>query len=168
MAGQADRRLRKRYALRFGPGENPGPYRRVRRAAGDMLRAFGLRHVRPHQPWLPGLQHVVRNEEGMPLIVWAMNVDRETLRSACEGFMHLQARLPDRAFVLVTDVADFAFFSRLGWLVEFIPALSAPGDRYAMRKMRYLAWRYRDAPALPVSAGFRPNIDLEELNLDGF
>jgi hypothetical protein len=61
--------------------------------------------------------------------------------------------LPGFVPVLVTNVADFAFFSRLGWLVEYVPALSAPAGGYAERKQRHLAWRYRDAPALPVSAG---------------
>jgi hypothetical protein len=41
--------------------------------------------------------------------------------------------------VLITDVAEFAFFSRLGWLVEYVPKLSAPAEAYAARKLRYLA-----------------------------
>jgi hypothetical protein len=65
--------------------------------------------------------------------------------------------------VLVTDVADFAFFSRLGWLVEYVPALSTPADDYGERKRRYLAWRYRDAPALPVSAGLAEFAQVQEL-----
>ena len=117
---------------------------------------------------MPGLQHVVRCEEPKPLLIWALDTDRETLRAACRGFETLQAALPGWALVLVTDVADFAFFSRLGWLVEYVPVLSAPAGRYAERKLRYLAWRYRDAPALPVSAGLREGVHVEELKLDGF
>jgi hypothetical protein len=53
--------------------------------------------------------------------------------------------------VLVTDVADFAFFSRLGWLVEYLPKLSGEGQAYELRKARFIAKLYRDAPALPVN-----------------
>jgi hypothetical protein len=68
----------------------------------------------------------------------------------------------------VTNVADFSFFSRLGWLVEYLPALSSPADGYAERKKRYLAWRYRDAPILPVSAGLglEEGMPIEELLVD--
>lgn len=168
LAGKAERGLSRRYALRFAPGERPSLYRRLRRALGDILRRLGLRPTPPLEPWLPGLQHVVRSEEVRPLIIWALDTDRETLRAACRGFETLQAALPGWALVLVTDVADFAFFSRLGWLVEYVPALSAPAGRYAERKQRYLAWRYRDAPALPVAVGLRDGVHVEELKLDGF
>jgi hypothetical protein len=65
--------------------------------------------------------------------------------------------------VLVTDVADFAFFSRLNWLVEYVPSLSAPADGYFEHKLRYLAWRYRDVPALPVTADITEDMSLEDL-----
>ena len=168
LARKPERRLSRRYALRFAPGERPSLYRRLRRALGGILRRLGLRPIKPLEPWLPGLQHVVRNEEVRPLVIWAVDTDRETLRSACRGFESLQAVLPGWAYVLVTDIADFAFFSRLGWLVEYVPALSAPAGRYAERKLRYLAWRYREAPALPVSAGLIEGVRVEELKLDGF
>jgi hypothetical protein len=168
LAGQRERRLARRYALRFGPGERPGFYRRFRRALGDILRRLGLRHGHSPEPWMPGLQHVVREEEGRALVIWAFNVDRNTLRNACRGFELLQADLPGWAMVLVTDIADFAFYSRLGWLVEYVPALLEPAEDYAIRKKRYLAWRYRDAPALPVSVGLRRDVNVQELKLDGF
>ena len=141
---------------------------RLRSVLGRILRLLGLRPTRPLEPWMPGLQHVVRREEPKPLLIWALDTDRETLRAACRGFETLQSAMPGWVPVLVTDVADFAFFSRLGWLVEYVPALSAPAGRYAERKLQYLAWRYRDAPALPVSAGLSEGVHVEELKLDGF
>lgn len=153
LARAADVGLARRYALRPLPGERPSLFRRLRKALGRLLRRLGLRPSTPLEPWLPGLKHIEGSETARPYLIWALGADRETLRAACPGFQALWASLPDWAPVLVTDVADFAFFSRLGWLVEYVPALSAPAGDYAGRKQSYLAWRYRDAPALPVSAG---------------
>lgn len=153
LAGRAETGLARRYALRPLPGERPSLYRRLRRAIGRILRRLGLRAAPPLEPWLPGLKHVEGSEAARPFLIWGLGADRETLRAACPGFQTLRTSLPGWAPVLVTDVADFAFFSRLGWLVEYVPALSDPAGGYAGRKLRYLAWRYRDAPALPVSAG---------------
>jgi hypothetical protein len=153
LAAEADTDLARRYALRFLPGERPSLYRRLRMAAGRTLRRLGLRPTQPLEPWLPGLQHAECSDGARPFVIWALDTDRETLRAACRGLETLYPALPGWAPVLVTDIADFAFFSRLGWLVEYVPTLSVPAGRYAERKRRYLAWRYRDAPALPVSAG---------------
>jgi hypothetical protein len=68
--------------------------------------------------------------------------------------------------VLITNVADFAFFSRLSWLVEYVPSLSAPADGYSVHKLRYLAWRYRDLPALPATADIEEDSLLEDLLVD--
>lgn len=153
LAGEGETSLVRRYALRPPPGERPSLYRRLRRTLGMLLRHLGLRRGQPLEPWLPGLNHAEHSEEAKPFLIWAFDTDRETLRAACRGFETLHTALPGWVPVLVTDVADFAFFSRLGWLVEYVPVLSEPAGRYAQRKRRYLAWRYRDAPALPVSAG---------------
>ena len=153
LAGQADTGLARRYALRPLPSERPSLYRRLRRALGRILRRLGLRPAPTPEPWLPGLKHIEGSETARPFLLWALGADSETLRLACPRFQAWQAALPGWAPVLVTDVADFAFFSRLGWLVEYVPVLSDPAGSYADRKLRYLAWRYRDAPALPVSAG---------------
>ena len=152
-ASEADVDLARRYALRPLPSKPPSLYRRLRRALGLRLRELGLRRAPPLEPWLPGLNHVAYSASGRPVVIWALGTDRDTLRAACRNFKMLQAAAPDIVPVLITDVADFAFFSRLGWLVEYVPTLSAPAGSYAERKRRYLAWRYRDAPALPVSAG---------------
>jgi hypothetical protein len=137
-------------------------------AVGRMLRDLGLRSPRPPEPWLPGLKHLERGDDARPLVIWAVDVDRKVLREACRGFAPLLRACPDRVPVLVTNVADFSFFSRLGWLVEYLPALSSPADGYAERKKRYLAWRYRDAPILPVSAGLglEEGMPIEELLVD--
>ena len=95
-----------------------------------------------------------------------MDIDRDELRSACDRIRELQTRSPGWAPVLITDVADFAFFSRLGWLVEYVPSLSAPADGYSGRKLRYLAWRYRDVPALSVAAEMKDDMLLEDLLVD--
>lgn len=157
--------LTRRYALRIPPQERVSLYRRLRIAVGLILRRLGLRATRQLEPWLSGLNHVASSEDARPLVIWALDVDRETLRAACRGIEALHAALPGFAPVLVTNVADFAFFSRLGWLVEYVPTLSAPAGGYAERKRRYLARRYRDAFALPVSAGLIEGVRIEDLLL---
>lgn len=165
MAARQEAELVDRYALRFPPPEQLNLYRRVRMTVGQALRSLGIRSPRPAEPWLPGLRHCPDDSE-LPFVIWAMGTDRDVLRLACRGFDALQHALPGRVPVLVTDVVDFANFSRLGWLVEYVPALSAPAGRYAERKLRYLAWRYRKSPALPVSAGLKEGVRIEELLLD--
>jgi hypothetical protein len=97
------------------------------------------------------------------LLIWAVGTDRDTLREACGGFSKLHDSLPGFAPVLVTDVADFAFFSRLGWLVEYLPRLAGEGGPYEERKARFLARLYRGAPTLPVDAGLEVGSRLEEI-----
>lgn len=166
LACESEAELAARYALRFPPHEQLSVYRRIRMIVGRMLRDLGLRSARPVEPWLPGLKHVKREDSARPFLIWALGADRDVLREACRGFAAQLDASPNRVPVLVTDVADFAFFSRTGWLVEYVPVLSSPADNYAARKERYLAWRYRDAPALPVSAGLRKGGRIEEWLLD--
>lgn len=152
LACGADPGLLARYAFRYLPPERPGLYRRARMAVGRVLRNLGLRTSGPLEPWLPGLKHFPRNDDALPVVIWAIGAERDALREACRHFATLQATLPRWVPVLVTDVTDFAFFSRLGWLVEYVPKLASSVHGYAERKQQYLAWRYRDARALPVSA----------------
>jgi hypothetical protein len=149
--GRAESRLARRYGRL--PLEPLTAFRRFRKAAGRLRRRLFRQPVPVPPPWHPGLKHVESGDEAMPLVIWALGVDRETLRAACRGFQTLHASLPAFAPVLVTDVADFAYFSRLHWLVEYVPSLAPPAASYAERKRRYLAWLYRDAPVLPASAG---------------
>lgn len=164
LAGEADLDLARRYELRRSHSrEMLLPYRRLRKAAGRILRRLGLRRTPPPEPWLPALNRHANGDQATALVIWAVGTDRETLRAACRSIEKLQAGLPDLAPVLITDVADFAFFSRLGWLVEFVPALSAPAEGYAARKLRYLAWLYSAAPVLPASADLAASIQTEAL-----
>jgi hypothetical protein len=165
IAGKPERKLARRYG-RLPPLERVSAYRRLRMTIGRLLRRLRLRPASPPEPWLPDLRHGDRGHEGRPLVIWAVGIERDTLRAACRGLETLQTALPDFSPVLVTDVADFAFFSRLGWLVEYVPSMAAPAGGFAERKRRYLAWRYRDAPALPVSAGLEEGVPIEELLLD--
>ena len=166
LVARAEVGLTRRYALRPLPSEAPSLYRRLRMAVGRLLRQLGVRRAAPLEPWLPVLKHSACTEEARPFVIWALDTDRETLRAACRGFEALQSASPGWAPVLVTDVADFAFFSRLGWLVEYVPTLSSPAGGYTDRKRCYLAWRYRDAPAVPVTAGLSASAQLEELLID--
>lgn len=166
LAADADAALPSRYELRFPPPENMSLYTRLRRLAGRLLRQWGLRRTRPPEPWLVTLRHVPGDESAKPLLIWAVGADAQTLRRACRALSDLTAAMPAYAPVLVTDVADFAFFSRLGWLVEYVPALSSPGQEYSRKKQAYIAWRYRDAPAVPYSAGLLPGLSVEDLQVD--
>lgn len=125
-------------------------WRRVRR----LLASAGLisPHVTPY-PWLPTLKHRPVSADVKTVMIWALGADRHQLRAACEGFSKKLQGGDDLAPVLVTDIADFAFYSRLGWLVEYVPSLSGEGPSLQQRKQAYLAWRYRDAWILPLSAG---------------
>ena len=166
LASLADTGIVRRYALWHPPGQRRTLYRRVRRAVGSLLRRTGLRRSQPSEPWLTGLKHTVVDDRACTVVIWAVGADREQLRGACAGLGRIFADLPGHTPVLITDVADFAFFSRLGWLVEYVPRLSGPADDYRERKQRYLAWRYREAPALPYSVGLREGLRAEDLLLD--
>lgn len=147
-----------RYPPRFGR-MRLGLYRRVRIAVGDVLRGLGLRARPVPKPWRVGLRHAERTEEAGPLVLWALGAERDALRRACLAFKAIEPELlPELVPVLVTDVTDFAFFSRLGWLVEYLPRLEGDGEPYERRKARFLARLYRGAPVLPVTAG----LELEE------
>ena len=162
--------LSERYALQFWTPKKPNLYRRLRKKTGQLLRWLGLMRrppaPSPPKPWLTQLNHVDYGNAARPLLIWAMDIERDELRGACDRIKKLQIRSPGWAPVLVTDVADFAFFSRLNWLVEYVPSLTAPADKYSGRKLRYLAWRYREVPALPVTANMNEDMLLEDLLVD--
>jgi hypothetical protein len=138
--------------------------RRMRQRGARMLRVLGLsRSFYLNQSWQTGLKHAGHAAEARTLLIWGEGHEREFVRKACEGLKQsLQAR-PEFIPVLVTDVADFAFFSRLGWLVEYLPGLGQEVGSYRDRKRRYLAWRYRHALALPLSAGLGCRAEWDEV-----
>ena len=172
LANEFDTGLSQRYDLQFISPEELKLGRRLRRATGRLLRRLGLmrplppRPPTPLEPWLAELGHVDYGNTAKPLLIWAMDIDRDELRSACGRIRELQTGSPGWAPVLVTDVADFAFFSRLNWLIEYVPSLSAPADGYFEHKLRYLAWRYRDVPALSVTAEIKGDMQLKDLLVD--
>ena len=162
LARAADDQLTTRYALRRPPLP-PGLYWQLRWAAGRIVRWLeAMRILRP-DPWPASLRQAATSAGATPLLIWAVGTDRDTLREACAGFARMQESFPGFAPVLVTDVADFAFFSRLGWLVEYLPELSGQGEPYDERKARLLARLYRGAPAVPVRAGLESGSLAEEL-----
>lgn len=150
-----------RYALKH-PRMPPGLYWKVRWLAGCILRWLESVGIKKLDEWPAGLKQVPGSEHANPLLIWAVGTDRDTLRRACRALAPMQSVLPEFAPVLVTDVADFAFFSRTGWLVEYVPPLSGEGKPYAERKARFIASLYRAAPALPVTAALE-QISEEEI-----
>lgn len=132
------------------PRMPPGFYWRVRWLAGWTLRWLESVGVKPLDPWPSALKHHNSDDRAKVILIWAVGSDREELRKACLSFAEMPTALAASVPVLVTDVADFAFFSRLGWLVEYLPNLSGAGDQFSERKARLLAKLYRDVPALPV------------------
>lgn len=125
-------------------------YRRIR----NCLTTIGLLspRVTPY-PWTLGLTHAPAATDATPLLIWALGTDPALMRQACQGLSRRLQVHANLAPILVTDIADFALYSRLGWLVEYLPELSGEGPSYRERKQRYLAWRYRDAVVVPVAAG---------------
>ncbi|MBC8729029.1 hypothetical protein [Paraburkholderia sp. UCT2] len=127
---------------------------RVWRYVRHLLASVKL--ISPHvtqYSWLATLKHRPSSAEVQTVMIWAVDTDRHQLRHACEGFSKKLHNRDELAPVLVTDIADFAFYSRLGWLVEYVPSLSGEGPSLHERKQAYLAWRYRDACIVPLSAG---------------
>lgn len=151
-----------RYALRRPPLP-PGVYWQLRALAGRTLRRMEQMGILRPDPWPAALKHSSAKARAKPYLIWAVGTEREILREACSGFAEVQDLLPGFAPVLVTDVADFAFFSRLGWLIEYLPQLSGGGEPYENRKTRLLAHLYRGAPVVPASAGMKSGPGAEEL-----
>ena len=165
-----------RYELQ--PQKTSSWWYRLSQWPGRRLRLWGLsRGKYLAQIWRPELKHAVSTDVSTnisgansprTLLLWADLTALDESRAACRG---VQDKLADRVElcpVLVTGLADFAFYSRLGWLVEYLPALSSgpsvpEGQSYCDRKTRHLAWRYRDALVLPLSAGLASQEEWEAL-----
>lgn len=146
--------------------QKPSPvwHLRLSHNVGRALRVLGLSRSRYlKQSWHAGLKHAQNPPQATPLLIWSEGHDRRFVRDACEGMKSLLGDHSEFLPVLVTDVADFAFYSRLGWLVEYLPELNGSGPSYRDRKRRYLAWRYRDALAVPLSAGLVSRREFENV-----
>ena len=166
MSCEPDTDFYQRYFFSYLPQQDLSLFRRLRIFIGRLLRHLGLRREQPLEPWVAELNQNTYGKGAKPYLIWAIDIDRDTLRAACKGFEAQQGNLPGWVPVLITNVPDFATFSRLGWLVEYVPELSAPASNYSLRKSRYLAWRYRDAPVLPVSAGLTEESLIGDLLID--
>jgi hypothetical protein len=151
-----------RYELRRPPMP-PGLYWQLRWLVGCTLRCLEWMKLKKPDRWPVSLRHSPAGYRARPYLIWAMGTDEETLRSACSGFVELGPDLPGYVPVLVTDVPDFAFFSRLGWLVEYVPEVHGAGTSYATRKARFIARMYDDAPVVPVSLGLQSREHADEI-----
>lgn len=134
------------------PPKPPGLYWQVRWLGGRILRCLESLGLKKLDVWPVALKSGSESRRAKPLLIWAVGTDRSTLRAACLRFPSLREAVPGFAPVLVTDVADFAFFSRVGCLVEFLPKITGEGVLYEESKLRFFARLYRGAPALPVHA----------------
>ena len=150
LAGEADDDLTSKYELQRPP-KPPGLYWQFRWLAGRLVRWLQSKKIWRSDPWPVALKQMPAHASAKPLLLWAVGAEQYMLREACERFSELLVKLPGYAPVLITDVTDFAFFSRLGWLVEYLPKMIGEGESYENRKTRMLARTYRGAPAFPVN-----------------
>ena len=162
LAATPDEALSNSYAM-HRPNRPPGLYWQLRWLAGRTLRWLESVGILSANPWPVSLAHTNRKRDAEPVLIWAVGTDRDVLREATRTFSALFEEMPGFAPVLVTDVADFAFFSRLGWLVEYLPAIDGDGEPFEARKARHLARLYRTKPALPINAGLAPEITVQTL-----
>lgn len=162
LAVEPDGGLETRYVLRR-PQLPKTLYLQLRRLATQALRWLGRIGPRGGSPWPARLRHVAGSTKAVPLLIWSQGLDRKALHETCEGLRKCLSDMPDYAPVLVTDVADFAFFSRLGWMVEYLPELDGEGESYAARKTRLVARIYKDAPVLPAHVGLHADLTDERL-----
>lgn len=102
--------------------------------------------------WHPGLKHGCANPSGTVVLLDDLD-DHSDFHQVCTSLKELLANYSSLAPVLITEHADFAFYSRLGWLVEYLPKTLPNHEAYIARKKRYLAWRYKYALVIPLSAG---------------
>ncbi len=143
-----------RFELRWPPMP-PGAYWRMRWLVGWILRCLESMRLKRPDPWPAALRHSPVSARARPYLIWALGTDKDTLRLACLGFAGIGDALPGFVPVLVTDVPDFAYFSRLGWLVEYVPELPGAGRSYAARKAQFIARLYSNSPVVPVGLGLQ-------------
>ncbi len=102
--------------------------------------------------WSPKLKHVPAEQGARVVLFWAVGEsDKSALRLELTTQLEQFKSQGGGLGVLVTNVPDFAFYSRLGWLIEYLPELSGTHESYAQEKLRYLAWRYRGADVVPCA-----------------
>ena len=110
------------------------------------LEALGWK--RP-DPWPAALRDSPIPPRASTALLWGVGIGKDELRSLCTSFANNGLDTLGVAPVLVTDCTDFAFYSRLGWLVEYLPSL---GENYQSDKLQLIASLYANCPVLPMSA----------------
>lgn len=113
--------------------------------------------------WPPALKHGEFSGDAQPLLVISVGETMKAQREACTNIHSWLQGQQAVAPVLFTDVADFAWYSRLGWLVEYLPSIRAAGVEYAADKSRQLARLYKGALVVPLEAGFANKATLNHL-----
>ena len=159
LAALTDDELAERYVIKRSPRPE-GLYWQLRGIVGTIVRWLEARWPWRKNPWPVSLKQQPTDPQAKPLLIWAIGTSRDTLREACNKLSEQWDSFPGFSPVLITDVADFAFFSRLGWLVEYLPQLEGQGEPYEERKLKYLARLYRGAPVIPVNAGLLSETEL--------
>lgn len=102
--------------------------------------------------WSPRLKHVPVEKDPRVVLFWAVGAfDKQSLRLGLQAHLEEFRSIGGGLGVLLTNVPDFAFYSRLGWLVEYLPELTCSNESYSKEKLRYLAWRYRDADVITIN-----------------
>ena len=140
-----------RYRLSLPPVP-PGLYWKARWSVGWLLRCLEALGIKRPDPWPVRLRQVSGSKRERPLVIWAIGAERDELREALRRFNNSSELKGDTVPVLVTDVADFAYFSRLRWLVEYVPMLGGADSSYVMQKSAFLADLYRDARVIPYQS----------------
>lgn len=151
-----------RYVMQRPP-RPAGLYWQSRWLAGRMLRWLQSTGLLGSRTWPVSLVHARTGRRANPVLVWGVDVARDDLRRACDACAHLLRSMPGVAPVLVTDQADFSYYSRLRWLVEYLPRIDGHDDDYAVRKAQFLARLYRGAPALPAGYFLEPDCPEREV-----
>lgn len=151
-----DRRAALRYRL-----ASYGWRAKLREGFSDTQAQLGIRRgFVPQGDWPVVLKHAKRSEEGLVVMLWALGNTREEICGVCDEIVRLSGAAAQFTPVLLTDVANFAYYARLGWLVEYLPKWAGPAAYYREQKLGYLAWRYRNALVVPLSAAVATLLEL--------
>lgn len=131
------------------------------------MRAMESARLKAADPWPVRLRNQAGSPAARPVVIWGVDVDGGSLRDACDKLAVSFRQLSEFAPVLITNATEFAYYSRLNWLVEYLPELGGAGDSYPQRKLRFLARTYRDAPVLPLASAAMSNAELAALLREG-
>ncbi len=107
------------------------------------MNTIGLYKAKKASSWKVDLKHAPATGQKKTLLLWSEGLEKDQQRTLCQKVQNYVQKNPEYIPVLVTDIPDFAYFSRLHWLVEYLPKLRVREDKdYAQQKREYIAWRY--------------------------